>query len=791
MFLFLFFFFNISILILTYFNLNCTFPHKSLLPLTMAGPPSLPMAGYQSTLQLRLIHNTNAPTEAAQHIAGFCFKEGILFRNYGFAARNPSAVIFHFCTVDHKDTLLQHKNFNKLLADNNFQPLNQNPIPEANINHRTVFINNLQPSFFYQLDNQTIEDVIILFDNDLKSHAHGENIEHTHYHRQHTSDGQPAGPPRTMLITFKTLDAAKAFIDCDTFVSYGTILKRNKRFHRPINRVQCTLCRKVGHRAVESAKCDKTPRCPQCFSTEHQTPNACRPWCENCKLYDRHTTGSAKCDTNRAAVKSIRSKLDQKERQHQRLASTTDENRAFHADIVKLKNQFSSYGAAAKAGLSSHQPPPNPPTPSQPPPPSPSTPQSSTTPSTSFTSQNVEKIQVVMTSAFMAGCLAEAIAPGQDNYQNIINDYYECNGLPKISHPSPPQSVIDAIKPIAKASLNALITSTPNNTLSDTLTASSSFTTSEVFKTPLAPGRTPQRHTTPSGSPTPSSKTSLKQTSPSLSGTSTPSAIQPAQSLSSLTSDSFSDASSVASTSNRYPVINPDYLSQNPDCSKEDYFHSLIWETINYIDKNPLTLKLLWTDAKNTRLAIKTIVSTPDYISVGNLHKLLKYRSIMVVHNEVLPLSEILPEQFKDEPYHLSHILNDSILSKAAAIPDLNELNIHYKICPISLNENKFLVNNPEFVALYWSIEQTNKFPIGISSTSVNKITHNKVMKKLRSDDKMSIKSIKDLLDENLINIQPSCAVSLSKHPILTIELIYKAASNSFLSTSHVRYTII
>ena len=139
----------------------------------------------------------------------------------------------------------------------------------------------------------------------------------------------------------------------------------------------------------------------------------------------------------------------------------------------------------------------------------------------------------------------------------------------------------------------------------------------------------------------------------------------------------------------------------------------------------------------------------------------------------------------------LSHALSNYNLLKAANDSELKDLTIHYKICPISLNENKFLLNNPEFVSLYLSIEQTEDFPIGIKVISKDKNTRAKTMKKLRSNVRISTKSIKDLLDEELIQIEHSDEINLSEYPILTTELILKAASNSFLSASQVRYSIL
>ena len=171
-------------------------------------------------------------------------------------------------------------------------------------NKRTVHVKNLDTEFFCAFLNgeKNLEECKLALQakiqDKLASPAKIENIHILGNHAFHELDGIP----RSIQITFNSVEAAHAWCDADTEIDECWILAASKKMHHNISKDICTICRKRNCNKNNSA-CDKIQRCSRCTSSGHAYPTCDQaPFCNFCKNSD-HVTNSDKCPHNREYIK--------------------------------------------------------------------------------------------------------------------------------------------------------------------------------------------------------------------------------------------------------------------------------------------------------------------------------------------------------------------------------------------------------------------------------------------------------------------------------------------------------
>ena len=101
----------------------------------------------QNPRQIKLRYEGNNPTRAAVLLAHALSENGISHQNFHIPRDHRSIVIFNFVSVQHKERALQLPNLDAELRKHQFAPMATSQF--RNCEHRTVFINQLYPDFFY------------------------------------------------------------------------------------------------------------------------------------------------------------------------------------------------------------------------------------------------------------------------------------------------------------------------------------------------------------------------------------------------------------------------------------------------------------------------------------------------------------------------------------------------------------------------------------------------------------------------------------------------------------------
>ena len=402
-------------------------------------------------LRLSVLDNTNAKF-ASRGLARLLSDNGIRYERFHFPYNNPTAIIVNFTSRHNKDQTLLISNLDTKLNRIKIKPITAN---STNTNHRTIFVNNLDPCFFYYFTaeesegtcNETLEmkkDELIA---DLKHTNEGQHIVNHHFIQLYNSDFSEKAP-KTMKLTFDTVAHAEEFLKVDTITNSGpTIYKKNKRWNTNIPIRQCAVCKKTSH-ITGDASCDRIKRCYRCLSQDHTEPDKPDPHC-NMRCWHcgdgnghlrNHITTSAICPNNRRYAKEQRDAI----RQRENINITPVDQRPMHVELVRLNNNFRrtqglSYASAAgnthtNSSANSNSVADNVPIANT----------NNNNPSNSATGSphNTSLLKdTIMSAAFIAACKVESICPGK--FQETMDNYYSVNGLLKIVHPLPPRAVIN------------------------------------------------------------------------------------------------------------------------------------------------------------------------------------------------------------------------------------------------------------------------------------------------------------------------------------------------------------
>ena len=120
------------------------------------------------------------------------------------------------------------------------------PRDSSDCSHRMAFIYGLNSNYFYcktaedgvdppetldQKKEQLIEALKDILGDDLEDH---------HFHERKDRAGRIV-PPRTMTITLPTFEKTEEFINENTLFAYGILRADQKKFHRNIPIIQCSV----------------------------------------------------------------------------------------------------------------------------------------------------------------------------------------------------------------------------------------------------------------------------------------------------------------------------------------------------------------------------------------------------------------------------------------------------------------------------------------------------------------------------------------------------------------------
>ena len=413
---------------------------------------------------LKLISVSNTPQIAAAGFAQLLYHNNISFINHFSPDYNDKIIVFKFPTIENKENALNIENLNNKLIALKFDPISSTPQ-----NHREVFIHSISPLHFKPSNNENLDQKLALFKTNFLKACDLNTIHRIHFMQDYVDNIKQA--PRSMIVTFKTLDHCKKFINSDTFLPQGTILSKHKRFNKTIKHKYCTICRRTGHRKGDPA-CDEIPHCPRCWSSDHTSPQSCIESCWSCG--PGHASNSNRCPLNRDYVKSIRNFNKLNNLIANQTSTTPEPQKQLHSDILNLKNALTnkSYSSAVKNATQIPAPPPisqmpAPPPISQMPTPSPINPQII---SSNPTSNSININNVVFNMAFNAACRSESTIP--NSFQKVMDNYFKLNKIPLIIHPTPDPRVIQAVA--TQTTIQLPDTSVPVPQLPETLSQTTS-----------------------------------------------------------------------------------------------------------------------------------------------------------------------------------------------------------------------------------------------------------------------------------------------------------------------------
>ena len=348
---------------------------------------------------------SDTPQEAAQGFTNLLFANNISFISHFSPDYDAKSIIFRFPSIAEKEKALKIENLNEKLIALKFISIVNLPH-----NHREVFVYSLSPSHFQTSDNKNLNQTVKIFNDKFLEIAGANIIQKIHFLQDYINGVKQA--PRSMIVTFKSLDDCNNFINSDTQLPSGTILSRHKKFNVNIKHMQCNICRKTNHRKGHSS-CDLVPRCPRCWSSHHTNPQSCNPYCWSCGA--GHVSNSNRCPLNRQYVKNVRDFHKNKEHISSQTASTPVNHRQLHADVISLGKTLAnkSYSAVVR-NINDN--------------------------SNQNTENNPSINNIVYDMAYIAACKSEKVITG--SFQRVMDDYFKINNIPLIKHPVPDLSVV-------------------------------------------------------------------------------------------------------------------------------------------------------------------------------------------------------------------------------------------------------------------------------------------------------------------------------------------------------------
>ena len=420
------------------------------------GPPLMIMTTMRDQIRFECTHGTTL--SAANLLCTYLGRKKLRYATFYLPPYNDKAIVLKFSNSTEKENVLNHPNLEaEILAQARCKPYVNPNGPNPDKFHRMVFVYGLNPIYFHLLNmnddghdiDETLEGKVEAFKNQLKESQPDQAIEEFHFiQHAHETTGL-LKPPRTVILTFKDLETAEAFLDEDTFFEMGMILKKNKRFHNHVQKKQCKICKKTDHRTGEQDKriCDRILRCPRCLSREHSTPtNTCIP---HCWVHDMgHSSGSEKCPIIIKYKKVQRQMKENKEKIERQVENTAPDQVQFHRDILNLQNNFrnnpNSYASRVKGNNN-----PNNITNLNP----------NSTPGTSIVGTSFDA--TMFAAAYTAACINEAFTPG--SFQTIMDEYAKMNNMAPMKHPLPRHALLKSLAPGAPAVMRATIAAINNN----------------------------------------------------------------------------------------------------------------------------------------------------------------------------------------------------------------------------------------------------------------------------------------------------------------------------------------
>ena len=277
--------------------------------------------------ELRLTCNSNNESdifEAIENFTNLLVENNINFESQFFLKHDKRTSAFIFSTIELKERIFLIDNINRKLNEINIKNLESIP---ANFNHRDVFVHDLKQTFFENVNPHL--SVTSKLSNEIKESVNG--INHIHFHRNLHPRNRTLLSPKSMIVSFDTLELANQFRLSTTNLPSGSIPKNRKLINVNIKLQICPTCQRTNHSNPSSQLCDRTPRCPRCWSPDHTSPTLdCPETCWDCG--EGHISSSTRCPINRAYIR--------KERIERRNAFNAKSNSIDSEIINSLKNEI-------------------------------------------------------------------------------------------------------------------------------------------------------------------------------------------------------------------------------------------------------------------------------------------------------------------------------------------------------------------------------------------------------------------------------------------------------------------
>ena len=194
-------------------------------------------------------------------------------------------------------------------------------------------------------------------------------------------------------------------------------LARSKKFDQHVSIRQCGVCRKTDHYRGNPNKCDQKHRCPRCLSEDHYSPRVdCVPTCWTHQI--GHSTGSEKCPLIRDYKRGKRREDNNIRNREQLIQRTPADVRVFHRDLLRVEDTIKaskSYASATK--------------------------NANTIPALTIKKSTLDASVFLM--AHVRATHAEVCK--HNAYNQIMDQYADLNGWPKIKHPPPLPEELSAV----------------------------------------------------------------------------------------------------------------------------------------------------------------------------------------------------------------------------------------------------------------------------------------------------------------------------------------------------------
>ena len=181
--------------------------------------------------QVKFVSDRNVSYEAAHSLALELTELDINHYDFYVPRYNTKMIVFKYNSIDLKNKLLNHHDLDNLMRRHKINLHKPTPSDTIEKSLRTIFIWNLNPSFFFCYATESLDLKKSQMIQDLKTRLATNNLIITDHHFIQHEDNAP----KALKVTFQNVDQASRFNLEDTGTKCGMLLARSKKFDQHVH----------------------------------------------------------------------------------------------------------------------------------------------------------------------------------------------------------------------------------------------------------------------------------------------------------------------------------------------------------------------------------------------------------------------------------------------------------------------------------------------------------------------------------------------------------------------------